>query len=517
MCSQEHIKNMKKRNRDLCSQLYFFKKRHLLKLFFGLVLLSVACRPNNNETKTQDIIDGYTLPDPIDFDLAKIKERDTLIAIVDNSSTGYFLYKGQPMGYEYELLNLLAQELDVKLKLVVTKNIDEAFRKLNLGEGDIIAHNLTITKSRKEQVSFTTPHYQTRQVLVQRKPDNWRKMKLHEIEEMLIRNPIDLIGKEVYVRKGSSYFTRLKHLSEEVGGDILAVEGFADVETEALIKMVAEGVIDYTIADDDVAKVNKTYYPNIDIKTAISFPQRIAWAVRKNSPDLLEDVNHWISKMQKQTAYYVIYNKYFKNSRASYLRATSNYSSINGEHISPYDDLIKEGASQLNWDWRLLASLVFQESKFEPRAESWAGAKGLMQLLPETAAMYGANDVYNPAENVKAGVKYLIWLNKLWEDKVEDEQERLKFVLASYNVGQGHVLDARRLARKYGKDDQKWEGNVEYYMLQKSKPKYYSDPVVQSGYCRGEEPVNYVREIINRYNQYKQLIELEPISTELPT
>ncbi len=508
---------MKKRNRDISSQQHFFKKTRLLKLLFCLILLSVACRPNNNETKTQDILSEYALPDPVDFDLAKIKERDTLIAIVDNSSTGYFLYKGQPMGYEYDLLNLLAKELNVKLKLVVTKNIDEAFRKLNIGEGDIVAHNLTITKSRKEQVSFTTPHYQTRQVLVQRKPDHWRKMKLHEIEEVLIRNPIDLIGKEVYVRKGSSYFTRLKHLSEEVGGDIMAVESFADIETEALIKMVAEGEIDYTIADDDVAKVNRTYYPNIDIKTAISFPQRIAWAVRKNSPDLLTGVNSWIEKMQKKTAYYVIYNKYFKNSRATYLRATSNYSSINGEHISPYDDLIKKGANQLGWDWRLLASLIFQESKFEPKAESWAGAKGLMQLVPETASMYGANDIYNPEENVMAGVKYLIWLNRLWEDKVADEQERLKFVLASYNVGQGHVLDARRLARKYGKDAEKWDGHVEYYMLQKSKPKYYSDPVVQSGYCRGEEPVNYVREIINRYNQYQQLIKIAPISTELPS
>src|SRR5699024_6946922 len=120
---------------------------------------------------------------PVAFDLAKIRERGTLIAIVDNSSTGYFIYKGQPMGYEYDLLTLLAKELDVKLKLVVTRNIDEAFQKLNEGEGDIIAHNLTVTKSRKEQVNFTIPHYQTRQVLVQRKPNNWRKMKLHEIEE----------------------------------------------------------------------------------------------------------------------------------------------------------------------------------------------------------------------------------------------------------------------------------------------------------------------------------------------
>lgn len=509
---------MENKYRDLHSKSYFFKQSLCSGIFFSLIILSVACRPNNNETKKQSMADKQEIPDPVDFDLKKIKERDTLIAIVDNSSTGYFIYKGQPMGYEYELLNLMAKELDVKLKLIVTRDIEEAFRKLNDGSGDIIARNLSITKSRKEQVSFTIPHYQAQQVLVQRKPSNWRKLKLHEIEEALIRNPIDLIGKEVYVRKGSSYFNRLQHLSEEVGGDIMVVEDFADIETEALIKKVALGEIDYTIADDDVAKVNKTYYPNIDIKTAISFPQQIAWAVRKNSPDLLQEVNEWITEMQKKTVYYVIYNKYFKNSKASYLRATSNYSSLNSQqNISPFDSFIKEGATKLNWDWRLLASQIFQESRFDPKAESWAGAAGLMQLLPETAAMYGVTDLFNPEESIKAGVDYLMWLDKLWEDKVTDHGERIKFVLASYNVGQGHVLDARRLAQKYGRDPQKWDGNVAYYMLKKSKPTFYLDPIVQSGYCRGEEPVNYVQEIINRYDQYRQLIQLEDISTELPS
>ena len=155
--------------------------------------------------------------------------------------------------------------------------------------------------------------------------------------------------------------------------------------------------------------------------------------------------------MQRKTAYYVIYNKYFKNPKASYLRATSTYSSLNGEKISPYDELIKQAAAKLNWDWRLLASQIYQESKFDPQAESWAGAIGLMQLLPETASMYGASDVYNPKESIQAGVNYLLWLDKMWAKKVPDPKERIKFVLASFNVGQGHVLDARQLARKYGK------------------------------------------------------------------
>ena len=205
---------MKKESMNISKRLYFLKTGLFIALFLNCMFFVSSCRKNNNESNSNEILTKNQLPDPVDFDLKKIQERDTLIAIVDNSSTGYFIYKGQPMGYEYELLNLLAEELAVNLKLVVTKNIDEAFQMLNEGKGDIVAHSLVITKTRKEQVNFTIPHYQTRQVLVQRKPDNWRKMKIHEIEETLIRNPIDLIGKEVYVRKGSSYLTRLQNLSE---------------------------------------------------------------------------------------------------------------------------------------------------------------------------------------------------------------------------------------------------------------------------------------------------------------
>src|SRR5690606_13852547 len=146
---------MKKEYMIIYHKMYFLKNVFLIGVFSFLVLSS--CRQNNKETKEKEVVSLNQLPDPVEFDLDKIKKRDTLIAIVDNSSTGYFIYKGQPMGYEYELLNLLAQDLDVNLKLVVTKNIDEAFVKLNEGKGDIVAHNLTVTKSRKEQVNFTIP------------------------------------------------------------------------------------------------------------------------------------------------------------------------------------------------------------------------------------------------------------------------------------------------------------------------------------------------------------------------
>lgn len=482
-----------------------------VRLFFCVMFFSLlACHPSGSENTQQqqaDILGLSFSAKPVELDLEAIKARGRLIAIVDNSSTSYFIYRGQPMGYEYELLSLLSEELGVDLEIVITSDIEEAFRKLNAGEGDIIAHNLAITKERLEHIDFTLHHNEVRQVLVQRKPQNWRNMKIHQIEKKLIRNPLELAGKKVFVRKASSYYTRLLHLSEEIGADIDVEEDQGNVETEDMIRRVSEGEIDLTVADEDVALLNAVYYPNLDVETAVSFPQKIAWGVRKNSPELLEAVNNWITKMRKTSDYYVIYNKYFKNRSGMRMLATSSYSSINGNQISPYDKHIKEAASRIGWDWRLLAAVAYQESKFNPDAESWVGATGLMQLMPETAEIFGAEDPLDPEQNIMAGANYLKWLDDFWTDEIPDVEERRKFVLASYNVGQGHVLDARRLADKYGKDPQRWDDHVEHYLALKANPKYYNDEVVRLGYCRGSEPVRYVKSIIRRTERYKQLIQ----------
>lgn len=503
-------------------KLIFYKNRikHTLRkafLYGSMLVPMVACRPSGSESGPQqaDLL-GLNFSDkPVVMDLEEIRERGRLVAIVDNSSTSYFIYKGQAMGYEYELLSLLADDLGVDLEIIITSDLDEAFSMLNKGEGDIIAHNLTVTKERQELLDFTLHHNEVKQVLVQRKPKNWRNLKLHQIEEKLIRNPLDLGGKKVMVRKSSAYYPRLQHLSEEIGEDIEVVEDGGDVETEDMIRKVAQGEIEFTVADEDVAKLNAVYYPNLDVQTELSFPQKVAWGVRKTSPELLKVVNDWISRMRKTTDYYVIYNKYYKNRSGMRKLANSNYSSINGNQISPYDKHIKEAAVKLGWDWRLLSAIVYQESKFNPEAESWMGAAGLMQLMPETAEIFGAADPLDPRQSILAGANYLKWLDDYWADEIPDAEERVKFVLASYNVGQGHVLDARRLAAKYGKDKKVWEDNVETYLGLKADPQYYTDSVVKLGYCRGTEPVNYVKSILKRAQRYKQLIPEESIPQEV--
>lgn len=470
-------------------------------LIFTIFFFLISCRQTKNESN-QYSWKSNRIEKPVDFDLAKIIERGKLIAILDNSSTSYYIYKGRPMGYEYELLKKLCKQLDVKLEIIVTADIDEAFYKLNLGEADIIAYNLTVTRQRMDLAAFTQPLGLERQVLVQRLPENWRTQKQHEIESQLIRNPLDLAGKEITVRKASAFVDRLVNLSDEIGGEIVIVEDFEDVETETLIKKVAEGEIQYTVADENIARLLTYYYSNIDIGTVISFPQKKAWAVRKNAPELLEAVDEWLENIKKGPELNMLYNKYFNNVQNAQLRLRAQL-----RHgvlqVSPYDDLLKSAAKELGWDWRLLAAQAYQESRFDANAESWAGAVGIMQLIPSTAELYGASDPYNPKQSIEAGTRYLKWLDNFWKDKVPDDEERIKFVLASYNVGQGHVLDAYRLAEKYNKDPQKWEDNVEYFVQQKSYSQYYNDSVVKSGYCRGTEPVNYVKNIMERYHLYK--------------
>ncbi len=441
---------------------------------------------------------------PVRRDWPEIQASGKLIALTDFNSTDYFIYRGEPMGYQYELLKALAQYLNIDLEIIVDNDLERSFSKLQRGTCDIIAINLTVTSERKHILRFTHPIGQTRQVLVQRKPAGWRRMTLDAINKALIRNPLDLAGKTVYVQKNTSYAERLRNLAEEIGDTIHIVE--VEMEVERLIKMVADGEIDYTVADENVAQVNSTYYSILDVRTAISFPQKLAWGVRKEGSDeLLKMINGWIDSYRKTLDYALIYKKYFKNPKSK-VRVKSDYFVLGNGRISPYDDMIKRCSDTLGWDWRLLASMIYQESHFDPRAVSWAGAMGLMQIMPSTVKRYHVKDPFDPEENIRTGVRFLQWINTIFDETVLDEQERIKFILASYNTGQGHVKDAMRLAEKEGADPTSWEV-VRHYLLKLSEERYFLDPVVKYGYCRGDEPVNYVDQILDRYEHYKNIVQ----------
>ena len=447
-----------------------------------------------------------TKPYKVSKDLEAIKEDGVLHAITIYNSTSYFLYKGMPMGFEYELLSRLAKNLGLKLKITIAEDIDDLFDMLNNGKGDLIAYGLTITEPRKNLVSFTENHYVTHQALVQRMPDNWRSLPGYKIDKQLISNTLELSNDTVWVRENSSYAERIKNLENEIGAEIPVAHINGNVTTDEIIKMVVDGEIERTVADHNIASINKTYYPILNIDTRVSFSQRIAWAVRQNSPELLKAINKWINKEKKSDDYYVIYNKYFKNTRSNRSRIKSDFYSKNSNKISKYDDIIKENATELGWDWRFLSSQVYQESRFDPTAQSWAGATGLIQLMPATAKEVGVSNNYNPEQNIRGGVKYLDRMRDNFET-VEDSIQKVKFTLAAFNCGAGHVYDAMRLAEKNGKNPNIWDENVEEYILKLKDKKYYLDDVVRHGFVRGTEPYNYVRDIFLRYEHYKKFIE----------
>lgn len=479
------------------------------------ILVSVTtlyyCSSNSTGNNDSMLSGELTAADSVELyeksTLARIRAKNELTVLTLYTGNSYFIYRGQPMGYDYELLQLFAGELGVKLKMIGLNSWSEIEQALIAGDGDMIGTGMTVTQNNGKALEFTEPLRATRQVLIQRMPDNWQGMKEHEIENLLIRNPIDLRNQTVTVHANSAFSHRLENLSQEIGEDIY-VESFPDsIGIDDMIRLVSEGEIEYTIANEDEALLYQSLYPNIDVGTPIGFTQHIAWAVREDSPFLLNAVNEWLRQMQStyDPTYNVIYNKYFKNMSAFRRRVNSDYFSMNGSRISAFDDLFKSHASRIGWDWRLLAAQAFEESQFNRHIESWMGAVGIMQLLPSTGERFGAKDLRNPSDNILAGTNFLKWLERYWEREIENPTERMKFILASYNAGQGHIQDARRLAAKYGYNPNEWDDNVAVFLLKKSNKKYYNDPVVRFGYCRGDEPYQYVKDILERYEHYKLL------------
>ncbi|OQX97366.1 MAG: hypothetical protein B6I20_12780 [Bacteroidetes bacterium 4572_117] len=464
-----------------------------------LIFLSVfiSCNPSVGDSNTQKSTDIN--------ELEEIKKRGKLIVITDFNSVDYFIYKGQPLGFNYELIKKFADHIGVSLEIRTNYNLKNTFRSLQEGECDILAMGLTITKERTDFLQFTLPIMQTKQVLVQRKPEGWQKMRKKELENHLIRSTLELANKNIVVEANSSHCQRLRSLSQEIG-DTIRYFGSPEFVTEALIQQVAEGRIDLTVSDEHVAMVAQTYYPNIDIALPISFAQNLAWAVKKDSNQLLEAINTWLKNYKTSKQYAFLFTRYFKNSRIK-KTIKSEYNSYKGGRISVYDKFLKEQSTIVGWDWRLIASLIYTESRFNPNAKSWAGAFGVMQLMPVTANKFGVGEGSSPQAHIVAGIKYLKWLDKYFSKEIPDTTERINFVLASYNAGAGHVEDARALAKKYGKDPNIWFDNVDYFILQKSNPAFYKDSVVKYGYCRGTEPYRYVSEIVDRYNNYKNLIK----------
>ncbi|MDY9920146.1 MAG: transglycosylase SLT domain-containing protein [Proteiniphilum sp.] len=434
------------------------------------------------------------------YDFPQIVESDTLRILTLNTSTSYFIYRDQPMGYHYDMIRDFCKYHGLVPEIIVAGNTGAMLQMLQNKEADLIAYSMPVTNALKDSVLYCGLQQISHQVLVQRAGQG----------DTLLTDVTGLIGKRVTVIDKSKYLDRINNLNDELGGGVLIDRVDSDtIVVEDLIRMVSRGEIAYTVADDDLAMLNHTYFGNLNVDLPVSFDQRSSWVVRKDTPLLADSLDSWMKSRSSGTAFLRIIKRYFEETKGYSVFLRPSFREISGHGvISPFDSYFKRYGKESGIDWRLLASVSYQESRFETEGQSWAGATGLMGLMPATAASLGAEgeQLFDPEKNISAGTEYLKNLLHIFRF-INNPDERIKMALAAYNGGLGHVFDALALTEKYGGDKEVWEGNVERYLQLKRLEQYYSDPVCKNGYFRADETINYVRDVIDRWQIYKEKLK----------
>lgn len=432
-------------------------------------------------------------------DLDEIKKQKTLRVLTRNNPITYFLYRGRQFGFEFELAEMMADSMGLRLEMVVPPSRADLVPWLLEGRGDVIAAGMTVTAERESKVAFSRPYRFVREVLVQKKGQPGPATLA------------ELAGKTVHVRASSSYHETLKGLQAQ-GIAVKIVAADEAQETEELIRQVAAGEIEFTVSDDDILDVEIAYGAEVepgvglDPKGEQAEPdegaKQIAFAVRPDNKQLQAALDAFVKTAYRGMQYNVAKARYFKNPRT--IRSYRDSRLGKTGRISPYDEVIKTYGRRYGFDWRLMAAQAYVESRFDPEAKSWVGAKGLFQVMPRTGASMGFSDLEDPAVGTHAGIKYLRRMVDRLDPKIP-LKDRVRFGLAAYNAGLGHVYDAQRLAKEKGWDPNRWFGNVEKAMLLLSQPEYARR--ARHGYCRGGEPVKYVSHIQSLYEAYVEVAE----------
>jgi membrane-bound lytic murein transglycosylase F len=426
----------------------------------------------------------------VDRSLDKIKSRGFVVLITTNGPTTYYLYREDEMGIEYDLAKAFADYLGVELKVVVAE-WDDVFPLLRQEKGDFIGAGLGIDDEYETAISFSKPTFTIQHAVITHKDDP----KLEDVKA--------LQDEVVHVRSGTSEEEKLQELVDR--GYNVKVKPYDSVPSEELISWVAAKKIGVTVSKSNLALLSRRYYPDVRISFALDESKHLGWAVRRRDEKLLNAINRFFGEIKKNGLYERIYEKYY-----SYIEIF-DYFDIKAFHrriqtrLPKYQGIIERTAEVYGFDWRLIAAIIYQESHFRPSARSHTGVRGLMQLTLNTARDMGIKNRLDPGQSISGGVKYLKQLYGRYDGI--DGWDRILTTLASYNVGPGHIADARRLAREQGLDPNKWTSLAEVLPLLSHK-KYYKR--AKHGYCRGSEPVEYVKRIVLYYD----ILKMRAVSQE---
>lgn len=421
-------------------------------------------------------------------DLPAITERRVLRVLTRNNAASYFVMHGHILGFEHDLAIEFAKRLGLTVEFVTAPTRAALFAWLVDGRADVVAASITLRDDMPAGIAYSRDYNRVVETVVARTSDS----TLQELN--------DLTGRTIAVRQSSSYWQTIARLRRQgLGAEVVAVP--EEMETEEIIHRVATGEYDLTIADSHILDIELSWRD--DVRGAFSVGDTVshAWMVRGSEPELLAAVNSYFDEVHRTEFYNITHRKYFGSRRAAQAHATSR-ATLTGV-LSPFDDLTQRYSNRYDFDWVTIAAQMYEESRFNPDAVSFAGAVGLMQVMPTTARGFGFDSITVPEVNVHAGTRYLRHVYRLLEE-IPDSTERLWFALASYNAGYGHIQDARRLAEQEGLNPNLWFGNVAEVAPLLTRREYHRQ--TEHGYCRCTEPVAYVRKIRERQKAYEMAV-----------
>jgi membrane-bound lytic murein transglycosylase F len=437
---------------------------------------------------------GYDAPQKkkiVKTRLDNIKASKELKVVFLNSPSIYYIGTDGPQGFEYDLLKSYADSIGVELKITTVNTIEEVIKYIDNDSIDVISASLAKTPLRKRKFNFGPSYFEVQQQVICN-----RKMKY---PKKIPRSLEDLGGINLVVGEGTSYAERILRLQAR-GYDINATFT-SDFSTEELLSKVSSSEIECTIVDSNIYSLNIRYYTEMTLAFTLSEREQLAWVIAKDAESLKSDMYTWFNRFNQDGSMAQLKDHYYSYvGNFDYYNTKVFYKRIK-KRLPRYEALFKKAGSQYNIPWKLLAAISYQESYWNANAVSFTGVKGLMMLTNATAKLQGVTDRTNPEQSVFGGAKHIRYMMKIVPKEIEGEN-RLKVALAAYNVGMGHIYDARKLALSMGLNPNIWS-DLKQVLPLLSQKKYYQN--LKYGYARGSEPVKYVdsiydfRDILENY------------------
>jgi membrane-bound lytic murein transglycosylase F len=421
--------------------------------------------------------------------LAKIKRKKVLNVALLNAPSTYYIGNDGKQGFEYDLLKSYADYLDVDLNITSVHTTKEALALRRNENIHIISAAITKTKERNKALNFGPSYFEVQEhVVCSRKMPRGKKFP---------RDVEDLTGLSITVGTDTSYSETLNSLVKD-GFDI-NVTYTDEYSTEELLAQVASNTIDCTVADSNMYAINLRYFTEIALAFSVSGREQLAWVFPPNAEKLKQDMYSWLNvynqsgKMAQLKDHYYSYVLFFDyyNTKMFYKRIKTR--------LKYYEKFFKKYGEKYNVPWTLLASIAYQESHWNPHAKSFTGVKGMMMLTNYTAKLLGVKNRLDAKESIIGGTRHIKQMIKNVPKEIKDE-DRLRFALAAYNIGMGHIYDAQKLAKKLGYNKNIWS-DLKKVLPLLSEKKYYRN--LKYGYARGSEPVKYVEAIYN----YRDILE----------